>query len=156
MHKGKLRINGWDAWEKWGVVMGDGFIDSLLAPPPPKPAIRSSSRLENGIRMILRPKKTPFDAYARYIDSRDLTLMFNMHAVTERALVDNRAAFLDEMLSGWVDICVPSISEKGPYRLVWTGLGTTFSVSLDRRSCRMMLKFTEPNPTNRGFAEVER
>lgn len=152
--EGELIINGYDAWEKWGVRMGQGFIDALLTPASPKEIIKSSSRLESGIRIALGPRKsTDIDGEfipIRVLDSRELTLTFSFHASTERELSRNRQSFIDEILNGFVTLQVTGIYDGGPYKLVWTGLESSFGMSLDRCNCRLMLKFTEPNPVERG------
>lgn len=44
----ELIINGKDAFQEWGVRMGDNFLDVLNAPVPMKEFIENSSRLEHG------------------------------------------------------------------------------------------------------------
>ena len=64
-----LRINGKDAFAEWGVHMGEGFLDTLFAPPKLKDFIENQSRQIDG-KVVLHgiPK----------LDARDLTLAFTV------------------------------------------------------------------------------
>ena len=73
--KNELIINGKDAFETWGVNMGDGFLESLYSPAPMKGVIENKSRLEHGKRVIFNnPKK----------DERELTLVFILMGDSQR------------------------------------------------------------------------
>ena len=47
-----LLINGRDAFQVWGVRMGDNFLNSLGTPIPMKEFIENKSRLEHGKQII--------------------------------------------------------------------------------------------------------
>lgn len=145
----ELLINGQDAYAQWGVRMGDGFIDALTTTPSPKQCIRSESRIENGARILPGPTTSSNGTQRRYVASRDITLVFNMHANSRERLYSNRKSFTDTLLQGKITLKVPSLPGDETYRLLWTGTGGPFSTSLDGLNCVMMMKFTEPNPADR-------
>lgn len=71
---GELFINEKDAWEIWGVNMGEGFIDAIDSPLPMKNYIEDESRLEHGKRI---------DTSNAKVDSRDITLGFTITGNSE-------------------------------------------------------------------------
>lgn len=77
---GELLINGKDAFDIWGVNMGDNFLNVLLMPPPVKDYIENKSRLENGKNINLSNKKA---------DERDMTLTFTIQGYTQSDYIAN-------------------------------------------------------------------
>ena len=64
-----LLINGRDAFQVWGVRMGDNFLNSLGTPVPMKEFIENKSRLEHGKQIItIAPK----------LDEREISLAFTI------------------------------------------------------------------------------
>lgn len=137
--KGDLYINGKDAFETWGVNMNEGFLNSLLTPPPVKDYIENKSRLENGKRVILDNKKD---------DERDVTLVFTIKGSNQSDYISKFKAFMAEMSAGLVAINVPIIgSEK--FRVYYKN-SVSFAISLDRTFSKIAMKVCEPDPSNRG------
>jgi len=142
----ELLINENDALATYGVRMGKGFIDALLAFPPMKENIESKSRLNNGKKVIIDKQRN---------DSRDLTLSFTIQGdgttlpEVQTSLVTRKAAFRTELEKGKVCIKVPALGSE-IYRLVYTGKSVTHSMSLNRVICTLTCKFEEPDPSNRG------
>lgn len=136
--KGDLLINGKDAFDIWGVNMGDNFINVLLTPPPVKEYIENKSRLEDGKRVILDNKKD---------DERDMNLTFTIQGESQSDYIAKYKAFMMEMSSGLVDINVPVLGSE-VYRVYYKN-AISFAVSIDRTFSKIAMKVCEPNPSNR-------
>lgn len=136
--KGELIINNLDAWTEFGVNMGDGFLSQLATPAQMKDYIESSSRAENGSRMVVVPR----------LASRELTLSFTIMGSTSAEFVSNKANFEKELNKGNVIICVPKYDNK-TYKLVYTGKSVSFSLNKWNTFATLSAKFIEPNPTDR-------
>lgn len=137
--KGELFINGKDAWEQWGVNMGDGFIDALDAPLQMKEYIENESRLENGKRVLTSNVK---------IDSRELTLAFTIMGVSESDYRSNKKAFEAELYKGELSIAIPKVTDE-TYHLIYTGKSVSYGLSLNRCFGSISARFEEPNPSLR-------
>ena len=48
----ELFINGDDAYEKWGVSLGESALSELMTPPANKAFIENESRLQHTSRML--------------------------------------------------------------------------------------------------------
>ena len=136
---GELFINGKDAWNEWGVQMGNGFLDSLDGFFKMKPYIESNSRLEHGKKIITSNAK---------VDSRDITLDFTITGMSESDYRSKKKAFQLELQAGSFTLKVPSLGND-VYNMVYTGDGMSYALSLSRRFGHFSAKFTEPNPMNR-------
>lgn len=134
---GDLYINSQDAWGQWGVAMGDGFIENLLLPAGTKDFIENESRLENGKRVIYNNPK---------VASREVTLTFNIHGDTTTEYLANYKAFVAILQAGKVTVRVPAISMT--FTLIYKK-STSFALGRSRRSSRLVVKFEEPDPTDR-------
>ena len=137
--RGDLIINGKDAFNTWGVDMGEGFLNSLLTPPPVKDYIENKSRLENGKRVILDNKKD---------DERDFNLIFTIKGSNQSDYVSKLKAFMTEVSSGSVSINVPAIGNE-VYHVYYKN-SISFAFSLDRTFSKIAMKVCEPNPSDRG------
>lgn len=134
-----LLINGLDALQKYGVRMGDKFLDALGAPAPMKGYIENDSRAKNGKQVLTSSGR---------IASRQLNLEFTIRGVTPADFRTKKNAFYSVLYAGGVTISVPA---NGPevYRLAYLGTSPTYAQSRNRCFCRVMVKFEEPDPTNR-------
>lgn len=135
----ELFINGRDAWEAWGVNMGEGFLDALDAPLPMKDYIEDESRLENGKRVDT--------GYAK-VASRDITLGFTITGTSESDYRSKKSAFQSELQKGSFTIKVPVLGAH-TYRMIYTGKSISYGLSLGRSFGRFTMKVTEPNPADR-------
>lgn len=136
--RNELIINGKDAFETWGINMGDGFLESLYSPAPMKGIIENKSRLEHGKRVIFNnPKK----------DERELTLVFTLMGDSQKDYIDKYKAFVAEISAGDVAIKVPTLGEEVYH--VYYLRSTTFAWNIDRTFSKIALKVCEPNPCNR-------
>ncbi len=139
--KEQLLINGHDAWELCGAVMGSGFIDALSSPAPMKDYIEGASRLTHG--------KTVITDNARKA-SREVTLRFNIHGGTEAEFNEHRAAFYDLLYAGDVTVQVLYDGVGGDvYHLVYKK-PSEYAGNRRRTFCTVAVKFEEPDPTYRS------
>ena len=134
-----LIINGMDAYDVWGVRMGDKFLDTLNSPAPLKEFIENKSRLEHGKRV---------DTSNTKLDERELTLTFTIEGDTSIDYQAKRDAFYSELYKGKIDINIP---ENGVevYHLLYLGKSITYAQSLDRTFGKISAKFVEFDPSNR-------
>ena len=135
---GDLIINGKDAFQIWGVNMGDGFLENLYSPSPMKEVIENKSRLEHGKRVILNNQKK---------DERDLTLVFTLMGESQSDYIDKYKAFITEISAGEIAIKVPALGEEVYH--VYYLRSTAFAWSIDRTFSKISIKLCEPNPNNR-------
>ena len=99
-----LLINGLDAYQNYGVRMGDGFISSLKTGAPLKDYVKNDSRLKHGV---------DYSSTAPKLNERNLTLQFTIEG--ENA-ADYDAKYDSLVLKG-------SLLEKGDtYVFVLTNL----------------------------------
>lgn len=139
MKDGEIVINGiTTSYTKFGAAMGEGFLDALSEPLTPKAYIENSSRLEDGKRVVVGTVR---------FESRTLNLDFTITGSSEADFKAKKKAFLAEMYKGEVSINVPILGET--YHLTYKGKGSTYALSPARNFCHMVLKFEEPNPSDR-------
>lgn len=136
--RGDLIINGKDALDTWGVSMGDGFLNSILTPPPVKDYIENKSRLEDGKRVIFNNKK---------YDEREFNLIFTLKGSNQSDYISKFKAFMSEMTSGLVSINIPAIGDDVYH--VYYNNSTSFAFSIDHTFSKIAMKVCEPNPANR-------
>lgn len=137
---GELFINGKDAWDTWGVNMGEGFLDALDAPLQMKDYIENESRLEHGKRVIINSPK---------VASRDITLSFTIIGTNETDYRAKKKAFEMELQKGTFTLNVPKLGTD-VFNLVYTGKSVSYGISLNRCFGHFTMKVTEPNPMDRG------
>lgn len=134
-----LLINGLDAYEQWGVRMGDNFLSALRAGVPMKDYVTNSSALRHGV---------DYCDFTPKLNERDLTLQFTIEGDTQAEYEAHYDAFLDILYAGDVTIQVPSRSSK-VYHLKYTGQQITYAEDIDGTFSKMSAKFKEPDPTFR-------
>lgn len=137
--RGQLLINGMDAYIKWGVSMGDNFIDNIETPAALKSYVTNESRLEHGKRVIT-------DISVMKVASRDVTLQFHIFGDTQSEYLQNKKAFQDVLYAGKVDIKIPSRGNE-TYHLIYQGKQVSFSQTATEG--KLSAKFEEPNPMDR-------
>ena len=137
---GELFINSKDAWDTWGVNMGEGFLDALDAPLQMKEYIENESRLEHGKRVITDNAK---------VDSREITLQFTIEGSSESDYRAKKKAFQTELEKGAVNIKIPALGSE-VYKLVYLGKSISYGLSLDRCFGKVSSRFEEPNPMDRS------
>lgn len=137
---GDLFINGKDAFDTWGVRMGEGFLDAIDGFNEMKDYIENESRMEHGKRMITDNAR---------IASREIALQFTIEGSSESDYRAKKKAFQSEMEKGAVIIKVPTLGNE-VYRLVYLGKSLSYGMNLDRCFGKVSSKFCEPNPTDRS------
>lgn len=143
--KGELFINGKDAWETWGVNMGDGFLDAIDGFAPMKEFIENESRLEHGKRMIYAEPR---------VASRDLTLRFTIRGGNESDFRAKKKAFEMEMYKGKIEVVIPALGDD-IYKLTYSGKSVSYAMNVTRTFCTISAKFEEPNPKDRMIDDEE-
>ena len=136
---GNLLINNKDAFQSWGVRMGDKFLDSIGASAPMKEFIENKSRLEHGKRVIVNNPK---------LDEREITLSFTIEGISQSDYQTKKKSFFDELYKGKIDIQVPINSDE-IYHLIYLGKSVTYAQSFDLTFGKISMKFCEYNPAKR-------
>lgn len=134
--KGDLYINGTDAWDH-GIEMGRGFVDALGASLSFKEDIANDSALEHGRRLVL----------SRFVEARELTLIFNIHGADEESFLANDRWLLSVFYAR--ELTVQVRGDENVYRLVYTGRSTSYAHRPSGLFCIRAAKFLEPNPGDR-------
>lgn len=80
-----LTINGTSAWDAYGVYLDDSSLGQLLCPPPLKDRVTSTSRTENGTRVVTNAPV--------FVAERDLTLQLGIYGKTESEFLSHVSAF---------------------------------------------------------------
>ena len=137
---GDLTINNKDAWNTWGVRMGDGFLDAIDGFNEMTDYIENESRLEHGKRVITDNAK---------VDSREIALQFTIEGSSENDYRTKKKAFQTELEKGVVNIKVPALGNE-VYKLIYLGKSISYGLSLDRCFGKVSSKFCEPNPADRS------
>lgn len=135
----ELLINGKDAFQEWGLRMGDDFISNILSPVALKEFIENESALEDGKRVILASPK---------LADRDVSLAFTIEGINEVDYINKYKSFVNELQKGQVLINVPILGGE-IYRLTYLK-STSFSLNKSRTFSRLVVKFNEPNPSQEG------
>lgn len=134
----ELIINGKDAYQEWGVRMGEGFLDTLNGYYPLKEYITNNDRTQDGVQYFGAPK----------VNERSLTLNFTIEGSDKDDFTVKNRAFAEMMRKGDVTIQVPA-DRPDVYHLKYTGKSCTFARNVERTFAKIGLAFIEPNPTNR-------
>jgi hypothetical protein len=148
--KGDLEINGIDVYERWGCSMGDNFLNTLLDIPPLKGFIENKGARSHGKQVMYDP--------ADWVDERNITLTFTLIAKSPEELLVAKAAFEVELLHphpplGGMELRVPSIQPDVYYHLTYLS-SASFAFSGSRCSCKLSVRFNEPNPKDRNKKEA--
>lgn len=139
MLKGQLNINGYDAYETWGIYMNDTALSALMTPAPCKEFISNKYRGKDGKHVL---KHNP------RLDERDITIGFNMSAKDEETFLKNYAKFCDDVLSTGELVIRTRFQPNIWYRCIYISC-TQFSQFI-REMAKFSLKLNEPDPSNRG------
>lgn len=134
----ELIINGKDAYQEWGVRMGEGFLDTLNGYYPLKEYITNNDRTQDGVQYFGAPK----------VNERSLTLNFTIEGSDKDDFTVKNRVFAEMMRKGDVTIQVPA-DLPDVYHLKYTGKSCTFARNVERTFAKIGLAFIEPNPTNR-------
>ena len=136
--KGDVKINTYDAYERYGINLEDGAISTLMTPAPMKEYIESKSRLRHG--------KTIVTTLSKY-DSREITLPFHLIAKSKAEFFEKYNLFCSEVLANGKFELSTKYQSGIVYRLVYVSC-TQFS-QYNRELAVFSLKVEEPDPTDR-------
>lgn len=131
-----LTINGNSAWDTWGVYLDDSSIGQLLCPPPLKDYVTSTSRTENGTRVVT---EAPV-----FVAERDLTIQLGIYGKDEGTFLGHVASFT-EMLTTSKEIVISAAGVT--CRCIYKSCNQ-FS-SYQRGIGKFVLRLTEYNPASR-------
>ncbi|MFR8834963.1 hypothetical protein [Bacteroides nordii] len=134
----ELFINGDDAYEKWGVSLGESALSELMTPPANKAFIENESRLQHGKRVLVANPK---------LDARNLTLQMNLTASDEKTFFKNYKLFCDEVLATGVLNIKTAYQSDVVYKTIYVSC-SQFSQFM-RGIGKFTLKLIEPNPNDR-------
>lgn len=142
-----LLINGLNAYETYGAMMGDGFLDTLLAPVPLKPFVQNKSRLMDGKDVVVVRDNIRKD-------SRTFTLIFNISGRSQEDYRAKKIAFYTALYNGALTISFaqPMHGSKPTddvFHLIYDGTSVSFAQNIAQTACKITVKFEEPNPANR-------
>lgn len=133
-----LFINGKDAFQTWGVKMGDDFINEILSPVPLKEFIENESRLEDGKRVIYSLPK---------LADRGLSLTFYIEGDDEIDYISKFKSFVAELQKGCVLVNIPVLGLE-VYKLTYLK-STSYAMNTKRTFSKLAVSFNEPNPNDR-------
>lgn len=134
MPRGELKINGYDAYQMWGVSLEDQAIAALMTPHAMKEDITNQSRLEHGTRHWAEFPK---------VAQRDLTLPIHLVARSKNEYLRKYASFCEELRKGKIDIETsyePNVVHHCLYQ------SCTQFTQFYGGIAKMVLKLVEPNP----------
>lgn len=134
--KGEITINGFDAYEKWGITVSDTGIAALMQPVPQKDYIESKSRLLDGKKVINTAMK----------DERSISIVFTITAATREGYLERYASFCEELGKGSLEIWM-KYTPNVVYRCLYRSC-TQFTQFLGGIA-QLTLKLDEPDPSNR-------
>lgn len=118
---------------------GRGFKTALLAPVPLKDFVTNESRLEDGLRILVRnPKKA----------ARSITLEFQIVGSSPSDFEAKKEAFFTELYKGEVKLADTGFTDE-VFHLVYQGNSPTYSSGLTNTACKVSVQFSEPDPTKR-------
>lgn len=139
MSRPTLRINGKDARTEFGLIPGTKVFAALMSPPETKDPIVNSSRLENGVHITV-PSGTH-----RYKE-RDVSLDVAITASNTPIFFAKYTKLLNELKKPVVEV-VFSWMPLQIFRLCYKGC--TQYTQYNGRLAKFVLRFTEPDPTDR-------
>ena len=132
----EVRLNGFDAFEEYGVSFPPSAINAIMTPASLKEFVTNESRDEDGSRVIFQ---NPRQA------QRELTIEMQLHASSLRELIQRYKQLIRIFESGMFTIEL----ERNPgdiYHFIYESCN---SFSMGEKLAKFVLKLIEPNPTNR-------
>ena len=139
MPHGELTINGYDAYDRWGMSMDRTSLSQLMTPAPMKEMIVNSSRLEDGTRRVRTGRK---------YDERTIKLGLHIVAGSDSAFRTLFNKFKSEVLDmGQVNIQV-SYAPNTVYKCDYLSC-SSFGI-YGRQLASFVLTLVESDPTDRS------
>lgn len=136
-----MTINGYDAFQTWGITPTDDAVTALMTPAPLKDYVSNESPLAAGKEML------SIGSYVPKADSRDVQIKFNLCAATKAKFLANYNSFCTELAKGYMEITLPTVNPDVVYRCYYQSC-SQYS-QFNGKAAKFLLKVTEPDPTNR-------
>lgn len=134
-----LKINGRDTREAFGLVPGTKVLAALMAPPETKESIVNSSRLSDGVQITV-----PTGSH-RYKE-RDVNLDVAITAPNILVLFGRLNGLMGELRKPVVEVIFNQLPFR-KFKLCYKGC--TQYTQFNGRLAKFVLRFTEPDPTDR-------
>lgn len=138
MPHGDLKINGYDAYDYWGISLTTSSISALMTPAPQKEFVSNKSRNTAGKRSVQENPQP---------DERQITLMLQLTAPNEGEFFRRYALFCEQLATGVLNIETkyqPGTIYKTEY------VNCTQFTQFVRQMASFSLRLTEPDPTDRA------
>lgn len=136
MPLGRLTINGYDAYEKWGLSLSDGARAELMTPAPNKSRAYNVSRLRHGKEPVGSPERK---------ESREVSLRMHITGPRESWVLAKYRQFCQVLDEGTLDI----VSYDVPDTVFHFKYLSCSDFSVLKTIMKFTLKLEEPNPNNR-------
>lgn len=133
----EILING-TRLSNWNAVLLDGSYANLLTPAPLKEWVSNDSPQANGTEYLVPDNIC--------VKERDVTLIFYLNLPSRRDFISTYFRFVEMLQSGILDVLVPDLNRH--YYLKYESC-TSFD-HFNLTSCKIAVKFTEPDPTRWG------
>lgn len=131
----EVQLNDKDL-SSYGAMMLTGSYNSLLSPAPLKEWVANDPINSDGVEYMV-PKKP-------LVAERTVDLIFGITGKDKEDFIDKYNRFLSVIQGGIIKLYVPDIGKN--YHLKYEQC-TSFD-HYHLRSCKLAIKFTEPNPKN--------
>lgn len=132
-----VTINNTDISE-YGAILLAGAYAQLLTPPELKEWVSNDDARKNGTEYIA--PTTPV------VKERNVNLTFGIKGENEEDFLAKYNAFISVLHSGFIKLYVPKLGRY--YHLKFESCTSFEQYSL--KACKLAVKFTEPDPTNKG------
>lgn len=132
-----ITINGANI-EDFGASILAGSFTELMAPAPLKEYIENDDPMLDGIQIA---------DYLPSVNAREVTLTFLINGSDTNDFMAKHLAFVSLLHKGVFVLHVPALDST--FRLLY--LNATRFDNYQLKSCKMAVKFLEPDPTNRGL-----
>lgn len=136
----KLKINGVNAAQAWGIKLTHGALATLMTPPPMKERIVNKARSQHGARPITNQAMEK-------VEERSINLPVHFVAKDEDDFLEKYTMFCEELRKGrlTLEVELPS-GVKLTYNTYYTSC-TSYS-HFYGGIAKFMLKLQEYNPAN--------
>lgn len=140
---GEFEINGKNSYTQFGVYFDQKSLTALLIPNAMKKPVENESAIAHG-------KEVDYDDEPK-VDSRTLQLTINLTASSEADFLTKFDAFCAELEKQKLTV---KITSPRTIYFRFTYLDCKQFQSFFRRNAKFMLYLEEPNPKNRGAADI--
>lgn len=133
----RFKINGKDAGKEWGALLGDTSVSALLAPAASKERVTNESRIAHGIQVL---------SEQTYLQSRSVSIVVYIRATGYAQFAQRLNGLIDELTKG---VAVIEVAELKDVKFKMLYESSSQFTQINGRLGKVVLKFNEPNPTDR-------